>query len=307
MLELRHLQVLRSIAKEGSLAASARALHFTQPTITHHLASLEAHFGARLVQRGPRGAVLTKLGEALLPHAEAVLERLRQAEVEVRTLAEHGRHTLHVGTFPTAGAQLLAPAVKRLHREGVHISLTEGELPSLLAGLRSRQLQAALVFSQPGDRLDPDEDFEIHPLLEDPLLLVMPEDHPSAADARVPLAALRETEWIGAADPHDPCDRLLFWACAQHGYEPVHVMRTDDYAVVQGFVAAGVGAALIPRLALGAPRPDVAVRPLEGPSLVREISVVVLRTTTARSAGELIAALREQADLIGAGWRSGRS
>ncbi|MFE5768276.1 LysR family transcriptional regulator [Streptomyces sp. NPDC056485] len=302
MLEMRHLQVLRSIAQEGSLAGAARALHYTQPTITHHLAALEAHFDARLVQRGPRGARLTELGEALLPHAEAVLERVRHAELEVRGLAERGMRTLHIGTFPTAGALLLAPAVKRLHRQGVHISLTEGELPVLLRGLRARELQAALVFSQPGDRLDLDEEFALHPLLADPLLLVMPRDHPCAVLDRVPLTALRDTEWVGAADPHDPCDRVLSWACAQHGFEPVHAMRTDDYAVVQGLVAAGAGIALVPRLALGAPHPDLVLRRLDGPDLTREISVVVLRSTAARSAGELVSALQEQAALITERW-----
>ncbi|WP_405707109.1 LysR family transcriptional regulator [Streptomyces xanthophaeus] len=302
MLEVRHLQVLRSIAQEGSLAGAARALHYSQPTVTHHLAALENHFGARLVHRGPRGAALTELGEALLPHAEAVLERLRYAELEVRDLAERGARTLHIGTFPTAGALLLAPAVKRLHQQGVHISLTEGELPLLLRRLRARELQAALVFSQPGDRLDLDDAFELHPLLADPLLLVMPQDHPCAALDRVPLTALRHTAWVGAADPHDPCDRVLAWACAQQGFEPVHVMRTDDYAVVQGLVAAGTGVALVPRLALGAPRADLVVRPLAGPELTREISVVVLHSTAARSAQELVSALLEQAALITDRW-----
>ncbi|MFD6109134.1 LysR family transcriptional regulator [Streptomyces yangpuensis] len=302
MLDVRHLQVLRSIAQEGSLAAAGRALHYSQPTITHHLAALEAHFDARLVQRGPRGATLTELGEALLPHAEAVLDRLRRAELEVRNLAERGARTLHIGTFPTAGALLLAPAVKRLHRQGVHISLTEGELPLLLKGLTARELDAALVFSQPGDRLDLDEDFEVHPLLTDPLLLVMPEDHPCAALDRVPLGELRDATWVGAADPHDPCDRVLAWACAQEGYEPLHAMRTDDYAVVQGLVAAGTGVALVPRLALVHPRPDLAVRPLASPDLAREISVALLRSTSAAAAQELIAALQEQAALITERW-----
>lgn len=131
---------------------------------------------------------------------------------------------------------------------------------------------------------------------------VLPEDHPCAALDRVPLAELRDTAWVGAADPHDPCDRVLAWAYAQQGFEPVHAMRTDDYAVVQGLVAAGTGVALVPRLALGAPRADLAVRPPAGPELAREISVVVLRSTAARSAQELVSALLEQAALITDRW-----
>lgn len=302
MVDLRHLRVLRAISREGSLAGAARALHYSQPTITHHLAALEAHFGAQLVRRGARGATLTEVGEALLPHADAVLRRLTAAEKEIRDLVERGASTLRVGTFPTAGALLLPPAVKSLHAHGVELSLTEGELPALLDGLRSRELHLSLVFSQPGDRLDLDDDIDVHPLLDDPLLLALPADHPCARLERVPMAALRGEAWIVGTTDWDPCDRLLTWACHQAGFEPVHALRTDDYGVIQGFVAAGAGIALLPRLALGAPREDLAVRPLDGPPLARRIAVAMLRSTTAGSARDLLAALRAQADRIRAAW-----
>ncbi|MFB7665371.1 LysR substrate-binding domain-containing protein [Kitasatospora sp. NPDC056138] len=305
MLELRHFQVLRAVAREGSLAAAARALRYTQPTVTYHLATLESHFGAPLFHRGPRGTTLTEVGEALLPHAEAVLERVGLAQREVRGLVRRGSATLRVGTFPTAGALLLPPAVRRLHQRGVHVTLREGELPTLLAGLRSRELHLALVFSQPGDRLDLEEDFVVHPLLEDPLLLVLPADHPQAGLDRVPLAALREDGWIMGTTDWDPCDRLLVWACAQEGFEPVHVMRTDDYGVLQGFVAAGIGVALVPRLGLGSPREDLAVRPVHGPALARQIGVAMLRSTTAGSTEQLLAELRVEAGRIRSRGRAG--
>ncbi|MFE3774337.1 LysR family transcriptional regulator [Streptomyces sp. NPDC059122] len=298
MLELRHFQVLRAIAREGSLAGAARALRHTQPTVTYHLATLESHFGAPLFHRSSRGAALTEVGEALLPHAEAVLERVRLAQQEVRGMVQRGTATLRVGTFPTAGALLLPPAVRRLHGHGVHVTLREGELPTLLAALRSRELHLALVFSQPGDRLDLEEDFVVHPLLEDPLLLVLPADHSQAQREHVPLTALREDGWIMGATDWDPCDRLLTWACAQEGFEPVHVMRTDDYGVLQGFVAAGIGVALVPRLGLGSPRDDIAVRPIEGRALARQIGVAMLRTSTVASADRLLAELRQEAERI---------
>ncbi|MGW9042481.1 LysR family transcriptional regulator [Streptomyces lydicus] len=303
MLELRHFQVLRAIAHEGSLAGAARALRYTQPTMTYHLTTLESHFGAPLFHRGPRGAVLTEVGEALLPHAEAVLERVKLAEQEIRGLVQRGTMTLRVGTFPTAGALLLPPAVRTLHQRGVHVTLREGELPALLAALRSRELDLALVFSQPGEPLDLGDEFVVHPLVEDPLLLVLPADHPQAGLARVLLTALREDGWIMGTTDWDPCDRLLSWACAREGFEPVRVMRTDDYGVLQGFVAAGVGVALVPRLGLGSPRKDLAIRPVDGPVLARQIGVAVLRTTTAGSAGQLLAELRTEAERIQAGNR----
>jgi DNA-binding transcriptional LysR family regulator len=303
VLELRQLYVLRAIAQQGSLAAAARALHYSQPTITHHLASLESHFGARLVHRSPRGASLTEVGEALMSHAEAVLDRVQLAEHEVRGMVERGAASLRVGTFPTAGALLLPPAVHRLGRRGVHITLTEGELPTLLAGLRSREIQLALVFSQPGDRLELEDEFAVHPLLDDPLRLIMPADHRCASMERVPLSELREDGWVMGTTDWDPCDRLLSWACAQEGFEPVHVLRSDDYSVVQGFVAAGIGVALIPRLAVSSPRDDLVVRQVDGPPLARRIAVAMLRSTTSHSAHELLGALREQARHLTEAWR----
>ncbi|GAA3114023.1 LysR family transcriptional regulator [Streptomyces rectiviolaceus] len=302
MLDLRHLQVLRALARQGSIAGAARQLHYSHPTVAHHLATLEAHFDAPLVHRGSRGTTLTEVGEALLPHAEAVLERILLAEREVRDVVALGTSTLRIGTFPTAGALLLPPAVRQMHDSGVLVSLTEGELPELLEGLRSRELHASLVFSQPGERLDLDEEFALQPLLEDPLLLVLPADHPQAAQKEVPLEALRSEKWIMGTTDWDPCDRVLSWACGQHGFEPVHGMRTDDYAVMQGFVAAGIGVALAPRLGLSPPRPGIVVRPVAGPPLARQIAVAMLPATAAPSAGQLLTVLRAEAERIQQSW-----
>ncbi|GAA2747572.1 MULTISPECIES: LysR family transcriptional regulator [Kitasatospora] len=304
MLELRHLQVLRAIAREGSLAAAARSLHHAQPTVTHHLATLEAHLGTRLVHRGPRGTTLTEAGELLLPHAEAVLRRIGQAEREVRDLVRSGEATLRVGTFPTAGAGLLPPAVRRLLGSGVRLGLTEGELPALLDGLRSRELHVALVFHQPGERLDLDHEVTVHPLLDDPLMLVLPADHPQAALDRVPLAALREEGWIMGTTDWDPVDRALLRVCAAEGFEPVPVLRTDDYGVLQGFVAAGIGVALVPRLGLGTTREDVVVRPLAGHTPTRRIGVALLPGRAPAPAEALLAELRTEAARLHHDWSS---
>lgn len=328
MLELRHLRVLRAIAREGSLAAAARALHFSQPTVTHHLATLEAHLRTPLVHRGARGAVLTDAGRALLPHAEAVLERILVAEREIRDLAEHGTATLRIGTFPTAGALLLPPAVRELRQRGVRVSLTEGEVPALLAGLRTHDLHAALVFyrapepapgpAAPGSAASsqrepaaasatgPDhglgEDFTVHPLLDDPLLLVLAADHPLAARASVPLAELRDEGWIMSRTERDPVDRALADACAHHGFQPVPAMRTDDYAVLQGFVAAGTGVALVPRLGLAGHRPDLAVRPVDGHPMTRRIGLAALRTSPAAYTEALLTGLAASAGRLRAEW-----
>ncbi|MFE5160844.1 LysR family transcriptional regulator [Streptomyces sp. NPDC056697] len=304
MLELRQFEVLRAIAREGSLAAAARSLHYSQPTIAHHLAAIESHFGARLVHRGPRGVHLTEVGRLALHHAEAVLDRVGLVEQEVRALVEHGAKSLHVGTFPTAGALLLPPAVRQLAADGVRVSLAEGELPTLVKALRGGGVQIALVYSQPGEPLDLGEEFALHHLLDDPLLLALPGNHPLAGLDRVPLGQLRDAGWIMGTSDWDPCDHALGWACAQEGFEPVRVMRTDDYGMLKGFVAAGTAVALIPRLALTGHESDLdlAIRPVEGPPLARRISVVMLRSTVSDAADTLREALTQQARKITQAW-----
>lgn len=303
MIELRHLQVLRAVAQEGSLAAAGRALGYSQPTIAHHLGTLEAHFGERLVERSTLGVRLTDAGRHLLPHAEAVLRRIASAEREMRELRESGESAVRVGTFPSAGALLLPPAVKHLRARQTRVSVVEGELPTLLEGLRSFELDAALVFSQPGDRLDLDEDFLLHSLLFDPLMLILPSDHRLAGEERVALSDLREEGWIVGTTDWDPCDRLLNWACAREGFEPIHEMQTDDYGVIQGFVAAGLGVALMPRLGLDHVHDGVVVREVAGPRLARRIGLAVARAGTSPGIDVLLEALRTQAERLVLGWR----
>lgn len=303
VLDLRHLYVLRAIAREGSLAGAARSLHYSQPTVTHHLATLEGHFGARLVERGPRGATLSEVGRALLPHAEAVVRRLGRAEDEVRALLGGAETVLRVGAFPTASALLLPRAVRQIAEQGVTFDLTEGELPALLDLLRRDELHVALVFTQPDDPLTLDDGITLQPVLDDPLDLVLPPEHPCARLDRVPLKALREEPWIVGTTAWDPCDRQLDRACEEAGYRPLTALRSDDYGVIQGHVAAGAGVALVPRLALNSPRADIVVRPVDGARLARRISAATVGPPRRRGAHDLVAAVRTQADRIAADWR----
>lgn len=274
MLDLRQLAALQAIARTGSLAAAARDLYVSQPTVTHHLDALERTLGARLVERGPRGTTLTDIGRVLLSHVEAVLDRLASAEAEVRALAAQGVATLRVGTFPSAGATLLPRALGATqHRTGVRFELREAETPELLDALEEGSLHAALVYSDLLAGLDVPAGWTRTRLMEDPFVLALPAGHPLARAARVRLGELAEEGWILARDPDDPVDRALLGAAARQGFTPRPVLRTDDFQVSFGFVAAGLGIALVPGLALDRPQ-GVVVRAIEDVRLARGIDLV---------------------------------
>jgi len=292
VLELRQLTVLEAIARAGSMAGAARALHYSQPTVAHHLAALESHLGVALVSRTTRGATITDLGELFLGHAESVLDRLRSAEAEVKALARHGVATLRIGTFPTAGAHVLPRAVAALEvRTGVRVELHEAEPPDLIDRLLARELHCALIYDDPESPAHVLDELRIVSLFDDQFRVVVPASHPLAGRRAIALRDLADDGWMMSRDPDEPGDAALRAACAAEGFAPRPVLRTDDYDVMFGFVAAGVGVALVPQMAL-VEREGVVARPLAELNLRRSIRFVTLRGEAPPAADALLAALR---------------
>ena len=295
MLDLRQLVALQAVARTGSLAGAARELHHSQPTVAHHLQALESHLGATLVDRTARGSTLTDLGLVFLDHVEAVLDRLASAESEVKALARHGVATLRIGTFPTAGAHVLPNAMASVQRgTGVRFELVEAEPPTLLARLAGRELHAALIYDHPEHPMHLVDELLVTTLFDDPFLVVLPSDHPMARHASVPLASLADDGWILSHDLSEPGDQALRAACAAEGFVPRPVLRTDDYDVIFGFVAAGVGIALVPQMAL-VERPGVVVRPLVDVQFARSVRFATHREGAPPAVGPLLRALRQEA------------
>ncbi|MFJ3899815.1 LysR substrate-binding domain-containing protein [Streptomyces sp. NPDC090083] len=130
------------------------------------------------------------------------------------------------------------------------------------------------------------------------MLLVLPPGHEQAGREPVTLRSLRDEKWITGAGASDPATRLLAWACAREGFEPVHSIGTSDRRALLEFVAAGLGVALIPALDLVGQRDDDVVRTIAGPTVARRIDAVQLRTRVTESAGRLLSELRIEANRI---------
>jgi molybdate transport repressor ModE-like protein len=296
MLDLRQLVVLRAVARTGSMAAAARDLHYSQPTVAHHLAALESQLGAQLVSRTTRGATLTDLGQLFLEHASAVLDRLASAEAEVKALARHGVVTLRIGTFPTAGAHVLPRAVAATQvRTDVRVELLEAETPELIERLDARELHCALVYDDPDAPLLVRDDLQITHLFDDPFRVVLPRSHRLADRESVRLGDLADDGWMMSRDPDEPADQSLRSACAAEGFVPRPALRTDDYDVMFGFVAAGVGVALVPQMAI-VERAGVVIKPLAEVNLRRSVLFALHPEAAPPAAFALLAALRASAE-----------
>ncbi len=236
--------MFREVARLGSLAAAARALGWTQPAVSQHVRRLEADTGMPLVVRQGRGVALTEAGRVLLRHADAVADRLREAEQDLAALSGLLTGQVRVVAFPTAAAVLLPPVLAGLlaHAPGLDVRFTELEPPEAEAAVRAGDADLALVFRHALDAAPVEGDLLREPLARHPVLAVVPPGlHPVA------LADLAGQRWI-AGCPR--CRAHLLRCAATSGFTPDVRFATDDHVVVQRLVARGLGVALLPSWAL---------------------------------------------------------
>jgi DNA-binding transcriptional LysR family regulator len=278
MLDVKQLRVLKAVSEHGSFSAAAEALSYTQPAISQQVAALEKQAGTTLVDRG---VTLTEAGRTLVEHAEVVLARLSAAEAELEAMRGVRGGRVRMSSFPTAGASLLPPAVALFTQRhpDVELSFVEEEPERAVQMLRAAELEVAIVFeyrdlSQPEfDRLY--DGVDLRHLIDDPMYVALPRDHPAARKQRVRLADFADEVWI-QNDCRGPCGRLHLAACVTAGFDPKIGYESDDYNVVQGLIAAGVGISLLPALALTNVREDIAVRSLGSSAPARRIASAVI-------------------------------
>jgi DNA-binding transcriptional LysR family regulator len=271
MLNVARLRVLREVAYRGSFSAAAEALSYTQSAISQQIATLEAEVGMTLLERHPRGVSLTAAGQALVGHAEDILARIDAAEGALAAIAGLRGGSLRMGSFPTAGATLMPVAIARFRAAypDVELTLAEAEPEHTVPRLRAGELDLAVVFEFDGAG-PPREDMLRVSLLEDPLHLALPREHRLAARSLVRLEDLRDEAWVQTSRA-GACARHVVRCCHAAGYEPRVAFESDDYNTVQGLVAAGVGVALIPALALSTVHPEIVIRELAPAPPTREV------------------------------------
>ncbi|HEY2631049.1 MAG TPA: LysR substrate-binding domain-containing protein [Solirubrobacteraceae bacterium] len=271
MLNVGRLRVLTEVARRGSFSGAADALSYTQSAVSQQVATLEAEAGMTLLERQARGVRLTAAGQALVEHAEGILARLEAAEEELSAIAGLRAGKLRMASFPTAGATLmpLAIATFRSSYPDIELTLAEGEPEEIAPRLRAGEFDLALLFEfdQPEDGTDGVTRVE---LLEDPLYLALPRKHLLAGKDGLRLEDLHGEAWVQTSR-ESPCARHVVRSCHAAGFEPNVAFESDDYQTVQGLVAAGVGVALIPELALSVVREDIAIRSLSPSPPLRQV------------------------------------
>lgn len=245
MLSLTHLKVLEAVARHGSVTEAAKELHYSQPSVSHHLRRLQAATGATLIQRVGRGIRLTPEGELLAQRATEILGRLDAASVELAARVGLRAGRVRLAGFQTVLSTLVPKAAAELSRlhPGIELNLVDARPAEGLEMLRSGHVDMALIFQHAGPPLD-EEGLRLTHLLDDPLYLVSNRPHQRLEDHR-------DSAWVGGCEH---CRTATIAACEGAGFSPRITHTFDDTVIAQSLVAAGMGVAILNGLALHAHR-----------------------------------------------------
>jgi DNA-binding transcriptional LysR family regulator len=257
--DIGRLRVLAAVARHGSMTAAADRLSYTPSAVSQQIRKLETELGMEVLARHAKGVDLTDAGRTVVEHVATIERELAALRDDLEDIAGARAGTLRLGTFPTFGASLLPFAVTSFTKRhpGVSLTVRSARLRGLLELLRDREIGMAVLWEYAWSRLN-ESGLVVQPLLVDPTLLVVSADHPLAGRPTVNVAELANERWITRADAH-PVVEVLRQTTHIAGFEQTISFEAHDYQEAQGMVAAGLGVALAPQLALSGMRDDVRV------------------------------------------------
>jgi LysR family hydrogen peroxide-inducible transcriptional activator len=265
-MNLQDLRYLVALAEHRHFGRAAEACNVSQPTLSSQLRKLENLLGVTLLERTNKRVSLTPVGSHILVHARRALAETGQMEAIARAARDPLVGPLKLGVIPTLAPYLMPLILESLRREypGLTIELWEDQTRSLIEGLRSHRLDAALLATP----ADSPEVTEIA-LFEEPLLAALPRRHRLASHKSVAEGALAG-ELLVLADGHCLANQALE-ACGQKSGIPRNrlqgQMQAASLETLVNLVAAGYGATLIPALAADSlSLRSIVLKPLDGKS-----------------------------------------
>lgn len=245
-LEVRHLKLVETVAKEGGLTKAANRLHVTQSALSHQLRDIEDKLGAPLFLRLNRKMLLTQAGERLLSSAPAVLDELRRAEEDIRQIALHREGILRISTECYTCYHWLPPVLKPFNREFPRVEVrivaeaTRRPIEALLDGRLDLAITSAVTRNQK---------LTFKPLFKDELVAIMSPGHPLAPRAYVNAKDFASEHLLVYALPKE--DLTIYQkVLVPAGVSPKHVSRVELTEAIIEMVKAGLGIGVMARWAV---------------------------------------------------------
>jgi DNA-binding transcriptional LysR family regulator len=261
-MEMRHLRCLIAVAEELHFGRAARRLNLSQPPVSLAIKELETELGVTLFERNSRRIVLTRQGEEAVHDARAVLARTELLRRRAHDSAQGQSGTLSLGFISLAPYSFLPGALRRFMVDfpKVKVTLQESTTDQILGELEIGALDLGFIFASPGMS----KTLAYRPLQRDPLIVALPDQHPLAKSAQVPLEKLARERFLGFERHYGP---MIFDAmvatCMRHGFSPDLFPARQMHTIVS-LVSGGIGVALVPASVKAMPREGVAYRPIKG-------------------------------------------
>jgi len=296
-MDVQRLELLRELAERHTITAVAQATHRTPSAVSQQLKVLEREAGLPLTERSGRGLVLTSAGRALARSAtDVAVARARATALwdEFRNLATG---EVSVVTFPTAGQMLLPGALAELAATpGLVVTCTDrdpelSDFPALTA-----DFDIVLAHTMRGQATWGGRGLSVVPLMTEPLDVGLPAKHRLASRASVSASDVAGEPWIGMPEGY-PFERILHDIEQQSGVRLTVTQRFADLRLIESFITAGLGVALMPRYTFGGGRPErLVLKPLRGVDSERQIAALMRPDRAERLAVRTVVdALRTQA------------
>ncbi|MET8590046.1 LysR substrate-binding domain-containing protein [Streptomyces sp. NPDC005078] len=261
--DIKKLRILRVLSERGTVTATAEALLMTPSAVSQQLSNLAKQLGVPLLEAQGRRVRLTDAAQLVLRHAEAVFAQLERADAELTGYLRGEAGEVRVGAFSTAVPALVVPAVRLLHaddRPGPSVRVREAEAAEAYELLSAGDVDLALSLAAHAPTAH-DPRFTLLPLLADPLDVALPAGHRLAGAPGLRLADLAAEPWIFGGS--GPWSEITTAACEAAGFVPEQAHSASGWTAILAMVEAGMGVALIPRMASAERRAGVVMRVLE--------------------------------------------
>lgn len=272
-LSLRQLRYFVAIADCGAFARAAEALNIAQSALSHHVSEIETELGVILLNRRPRGIVLTPAGRRLYEHAGAILSAMTKAEIDVKTFTEVATGPVAVGLTHTAAAVSALPLMQAVGAScpNVHLTISEGLSPHLTERVLTGVVDLALAFNPSNDAR-----LEREPILREELFLVGRPEVIGKSNSPVRFADIPQGAVLGLTPPTSRA--ILQTQFLRGQIKPSPTLEIDSLNIMRTALDAGLGCGILARSTVGADllRGDVHARRIIEPTLMRDLSLIWL-------------------------------
>lgn len=298
-MELRHLRYFLAVAEELNFTRAALRLHIAQPPLSQQIQALEAELGLQLFERKKRPLQLTAAGQVLLTETRLVFAAVERAIISTKRASRGEIGRLVMGANSSIANSVLPDILRVFRSRFPDVELVLRELTSFGQVQELLSCGIDVGFDRLPNEYENDTALSFMPILQESLIIALPEQHPLAAQAQIPLSALADEPFVLPPPDLVPSYTQIISLCEQVGFSPKVVQQATWMITVLSLVAGGVGVALLSANAQNLVRKGVVYREIQGQNLTRQLAVIWRRDDPSVILHEFLQVIKGIADGAG--------